>query len=115
MDTRRAQKLLDLERTRIEREISRLARDGGDEELSHMDQHQADAGSDLFEQERDQSLIEALRRELAALERAEKRLAEGTFGLSIESGERIPDARLEVQPWAERTVAEQAAYEAARR
>ena len=33
---------------------------------------------------------------LAALERAEERLAAGTYGLSIESGEPIPDERLEV-------------------
>ena len=41
----------------------------------------------------------------------EKRLAEGKYGLSVESGEAIPDARLEAVPWAERTVEEQARYE----
>ena len=46
--------------------------------------------------------------ELAALERAEARLAAGTYGLSVESGERIPDARLELLPTAERTVEEEA-------
>ena len=44
---------------------------------------------------------------LAALERAEARLAAGTYGLSIESGEPIPDERLEIVPTAERTVAEE--------
>jgi DnaK suppressor protein len=43
---------------------------------------------------------------LAALERAEARLAAGTYGLSIESGEPIPDARLEALPAAERNIGE---------
>jgi DnaK suppressor protein len=55
-----------------------------------------------------------LRAELAAVERAEQRLADGTFGLSVESGEPIPDARLEALPTAERTVAEQERFDAGR-
>ena len=35
----------------------------------------------------------------------------GTYGLSVESGEPIPDDRLEAVPWAERTVEEQARYD----
>ena len=46
-----------------------------------------------------------------AIERAEKRLEEGTYGLSVESGRPIPDERLELIPWAERTADEQARYE----
>ena len=53
-------------------------------------------------------LAEELRERLAAIERAERRLEEGTYGLSVESGQPIPDARLEAIPWAERTVEEQA-------
>jgi DnaK suppressor protein len=49
--------------------------------------------------------------ELAALERAEARLAAGTYGLSIESGEPIPDERLEANPLAERTVTEERRFE----
>jgi RNA polymerase-binding transcription factor DksA len=33
---------------------------------------------------------------------------DGTYGKSIESGEPIPDARLEAIPWAERTEEEEA-------
>ena len=47
--------------------------------------------------------------QLAALERAEQRLAAGTYGLSIESGEPIPDERLEVLPTAELTTEEERA------
>ncbi len=55
--------------------------------------------------------MEDLRKELTAVERAEARLAEGTYGLSVESGEPIPDGRLEARPTAERTVEEQERYD----
>jgi DnaK suppressor protein len=45
---------------------------------------------------------------LAAIERAEARLAAGTYGLSIESGRPIADERLEAIPTAERTTEEEA-------
>lgn len=106
MDDARAQELLAAERARIEEALGRLGH-GGDEELSHVDQHMADEGSELFEQERDQGMAERLRAELAAVERAEKRLGEGTYGLSVQSGQPIPAARLEVMPTAERTVEEE--------
>ena len=114
MDSDRARELLQRERERIENELAslRAARGDGDDELSRVDQHTADQGSDLFENERDQSLIERLKHELDAIDRAEHRVDEGTYGLSVESGEPIPDGRLEAIPWAERTAEEQARLEA---
>jgi DnaK suppressor protein len=41
-----------------------------------------------------------------------QRVDDGTYGVSIESGEAIPDSRLEAVPHAERTVEEQARFEA---
>ena len=76
-----------------------------------------DAGDDateLFEEELDEGIAERLRAELEAVERAEQRLAEGKYGLSVESGEPIPDGRLEAVPWAERTAEEQERYERGR-
>jgi DnaK suppressor protein len=110
MDEARARELLARERKRIERSLADLE-PAQDEELTHVDQHLADAGSELFETEREAGLAVPLREELAAVERAEQRLAEGTYGLSVESGEPIPDERLERMPWAERTVEEQARYD----
>ena len=110
MDEARARELLAHERERIERSLADLE-PATDEELSHVDQHPADAGSELFETEREAGLATQLREELAAVERAQQRLAEGKFGLSVESGEPIPDERLERMPWAERTVEEQARYD----
>lgn len=110
MDEARARELLRRERERIERALAELTH-GPDDELSHVDQHLADEGSELFESERDAGIAEQLGEELAAVERAERRLAEGTYGRSVESGEPIPDERLEAMPWAERTVEEQARYD----
>ncbi len=106
MEPDRARELLAAERARIEYALAELERGGGDE-LSHVDQHPADEGTELFERERDGGLAERLRIELAAVERAEERLAQGTFGRSVVSGDEIPDERLEVMPTAERTVEEQ--------
>src|SRR3954465_8495283 len=110
MDPDHALELLVQARVRIEQEIKQLVPGLDDEELSHIDQHLADEGSELFENERDAGLAARLRDELAAIERAEKRLEEGTYGRSIESGDAIPDERLEIVPWAERTVDEQARF-----
>lgn len=108
MDPDRARELLARERARIERDLENLGAAAPDAELSSVDQHPADAGSELFEQERDQSLIVSLRSELEAIARAEQRLDDGTYGRSVQSGEPIPDERLKAIPHAERTVEEQA-------
>jgi DnaK suppressor protein len=47
--------------------------------------------------------------QIAALERAEQRVASGTYGLSTESGRPITDERLEAVPTAERTAEEERA------
>ena len=104
------------EQDRIQRELEELRSETGDDgELSTVDQHPADAGTEMFEDERDQSMIERLEQELQAVERAMQRVEDGTYGVSIESGEPIPDPRLEAVPHAERTVEEQARFEAGHR
>ena len=110
MDPVRARELLSRERERIEESIRGLAPSESDEPTA-TDQHMADQASDLYEAELDEGFSDDLRAELAAVERAEQRLAAGTYGLSIESGEPIPDERLEAKPAAERTVEEQARFE----
>jgi DnaK suppressor protein len=116
LDASKARKLLKAEQERIQRELGELRSETGDDgELSTVDQHPADAGTEMFEEERDQSMIDRLEQELQAVERAFQRVEDGTYGVSIESGEQIPDARLEAVPHAERTVDEQARFEAGNR
>jgi DnaK suppressor protein len=106
MTPERARELLAAERQRIERSLTDLGEPIGQDELADQDEP-ADKGSDLYEREFEDGLREQLLRELEALEQAEQRLAEGTYGISVESGEAIPDERLEAYPLAERTVEEE--------
>jgi|SRR5438874_665530 len=115
MEPERASELLERERQRVLRELDELKRRAGGDELSGVDQHNADVGTELFDQERDRSMIERLESELDAIARAQKRLEEGKYGLSVQSGKPIPDERLEAVPHAELTVEEQARLEAERR
>ncbi len=106
MDSERARQLLATERERIEREVAALERDGPEE--SDERKEPGDFNSEgLYQDELDAGRAQNLKDRLAAVERAEARLAEGTYGLSVRSGEPIPDERLEANPTAELTVAEQ--------
>ncbi len=107
MDPDRARELLAVERGRIEEELARLARDDRGESDDDLDE--GDQATDLYQSELDDSREEDLRERLAAVERAEQRLAAGNYGLSVESGEPIPDERLEAIPTAELTVEEERA------
>jgi DnaK suppressor protein len=111
MDADHATKLLARERARIEGELGRLGVELRTEARAVEPFDRGDEGVVTTDAEIDEGRARELRDQLAAVERAERRLAEGTYGLSVESGESIPDARLEVQPTAERTTEEQAAYE----
>jgi len=111
MDPDRARELLSRERARVERSLAEMEPELLGQEEGGVGQHPADSGTDLFEREKDAGISDALRGELAAIARAERRLADGTYGRSVESGEPIPDDRLEAVPWAERTIAEQQRHE----
>jgi DnaK suppressor protein len=106
MDPDQARELLATERERIERALAQLRHQNTGEPAD--DEDPGNLASDLYQDELDEGLADDLREELAAVERAEARLAAGTYGLSIESGKPIPDERLEVLPTAERTVEEEA-------
>jgi len=110
VDAERARELLARERQRVERSLADLLPPPARDDLTSLDQHLGDMGTELFDNERDAGLALQLRDELTAIQRAEKRLEEGTYGVSVESGKPIPDERLEAVPWAERTVEEQARY-----
>jgi DnaK suppressor protein len=111
MDEERARRLLAQHRERVQRQLADTTEREDEEELSHVDQHMADDAQFLADEEVDEGLRERLQAELEAIERAERRLAEGSYGRSVESGEPIPDERLEAIPWAERTAEEQRRYE----
>jgi DnaK suppressor protein len=105
VDPDRAHELLSGERARIERGLRRLGHEDTGEPPDVADP--GNLASELYEDELDEGLANDLREQLAAVERAEARLAAGTYGLSIESGTPIPDERLEAIPTAERTAQEE--------
>jgi DnaK suppressor protein len=107
MDDERARELLAAERQRIERALARRGHQDDSEEADEFDP--ANLAADLYQAELDEGLADDLRERLAAVERAEQRLAAGTYGRSIESGKPIPDERLEALPTAERTAEEEQA------
>jgi DnaK suppressor protein len=107
VDDERARALLAAERREIEQTLSRRGHQDDGEDAGWLEP--GNLAADLYLDELDEGLAEDLRDRLAALERAEQRLAAGRYGLSIESGRPIPDERLEALPTAERTVAEERA------
>jgi DnaK suppressor protein len=109
MDTQHARELLARERARIEHALGEL--EPHDPEAVTDPYEAADVAGDLFDEELAGEEAAQLRAELDAIGRAEQRLADGTYGVSIESGRPIPDARLEAIPWAELTAEEQARHD----
>lgn len=94
MDSDRARHLLAVERTRIEQAISALDRDGPQEASDRKEPGDEDS-EDLYQDEFNADRAEDLHQQLAALERAEARLAGGTYGHSVEAASRfrINDSR----------------------
>jgi DnaK suppressor protein len=100
VDPERARQLLARERERIESTIAELGQ-------AQLDEPGDTDSETLYQNEFDATQAADLAPQLEAVERAEARLTAGTYGLSIDSGDPIPDARLEVLPTAERTVEEE--------
>ena len=104
MDSERARARLSEEKSRVEKELADL---GDSPAGSDEPEDFGDSAAELDQSGRDAAIRDDLKRTLAAIERAEQRLEEGTYGRSVVSGEPIPDKRLEALPWAERTVEEE--------
>jgi len=113
VDERRAIQLVARDRARVESLLSQASREiRADGSLGRQQTGEnEDAGSALEAESVDVALEAGLREQLAAVERAEERIARGKYGISVESGLPIPDDRLEAEPLAERTVQEQRDFE----
>jgi DnaK suppressor protein len=108
VDNARARALLDQERRRLEQLGRAVARDHDDAVAASSPEDPVDGAGRRVTEETSQALSERLRDRWGALERAEARLAAGTYGASILSGRPIPDERLAAFPLAELTVEEAA-------
>ena len=112
MDQDRARTLLETERAEVQRALDGTASASEEDRASVGETGDRDDPAPGFEAEAvDDTVAARLRDRLTALDRAEERLAAGTYGRSVRSGDPIPDERLEADPAAELTVDEAAAQE----
>jgi DnaK suppressor protein len=115
MDMDRARALLTAEReevTSLLEEAEQAVEADRETETQSGPGDSADFTQPLEDEEMDSAIAERMRARLDAIDRALRRLDEGTYGLSVRSGKPIPDERLEADPAAELTVEEARAEEA---
>lgn len=91
LEALRAQLLGDEERALAQ--VRALQEERGDEAEEFEDRAQESAGNEVR-----QALHDVDKRRLAAIDRALRKIDEGTYGISDKSGKRIPKARLEATP-----------------
>jgi len=110
-----ARNLIGRERERLEALVREREAEGINEsegaqisELASYDQHQADLGTETFEREKDLSLLEQLEAELVDLDRALRKVDEGSYGVCEACGKDIPAERLEAMPGTRLCVEDQA-------
>lgn len=117
MDQDDARRRLDEERTRLQEvrsgfdDLKSETEDESLGELSSVDQHQADVGTETFNRERDLSILERVEAELADIDHALRRLDEGSYGTCEACGKPIGDDRLEAMPAARFCLDDQATAE----
>jgi RNA polymerase-binding transcription factor DksA len=102
MNKAKARKRLEEERTRLEGVRDGLLRDetdaDADAELSNVDQHPGDLGTETFEHEKNQSVLEQVSDELLQIEAAFERLEQGTYGTCQACDKPIGAERLDAMP-----------------
>ena len=109
MEDSKAKKLLSVERRRVEGLLEGIEVAGVDDRTAaDQEGEMYDSAEPLTTEGTDDAVRAELEERLAAVRRAEQRVEAGTYGISVRSGQRIPDARLEADPTAELTVEEAA-------
>jgi DnaK suppressor protein len=102
MNKAKVRKRLEQERARLEGVRDGLLRDESEAdtsaELSNVDQHPGDLGSDTFEHEKNQSLLEQVSDELLQIDAAFQRVEQGTYGTCQACGRPIGAERLDALP-----------------
>ena len=81
-------------------EALRTNRQEGTGDLSKIPTHDADVGTDNFEQEFTLGLLESERVLLGEINEALERIDKGTYGICVGTGLGIGTARLKARPWA---------------
>ncbi len=102
-DRNRDRELLDKERSRLlglKESLTEATEDVEREPIGDPSAggHLADAGSEMFERSRDLSIVRDLEAQLADIEHAKARLANGSYGTCEACGEPIGATRLAARP-----------------
>ena len=108
MDEDKARALVGAKRAEVQSLLEATESEGQQDRAAEDEQGAdiSDPAQPLTAQFENEAITASLRDRLAALDRAEQRLNDGTYGRSIESGLPIPDERLEADPAAELTIEE---------
>ena len=107
MEQARAKELLHIERLHVEHLLAQMEEAGeSDRTAANQSGDMYDSAEPLTTEGTDDSVKTEQQERLAAIDRAERRLEDGTYGYSVRSGQPIPDDRLEADPAAELTVEE---------
>ena len=107
MEDSKAKELLSAERQRVEGLLKDIDVAGVDDRTAaDQEGEMYDSAEPLTTEGTDDAVRAELEERLAAVGRAEQRVEAGTYGLSVRSGQPIPDDRLEADPTAELTVEE---------
>jgi RNA polymerase-binding protein DksA len=88
----------------IEGEALRTNRQESSGDLSNMPTHPADIGTDNYEQEFTLELLESERTLLTEVNEALDRIAKGTYGICLGTGQFIGKPRLKARPWAKYSI-----------
>jgi DnaK suppressor protein len=107
MDNETARTLINAEKARVRALLAETENDAqSDRDTANEEFPYDEPAETLTSEQGDDAVAEGLRERQAALQRAEQRLETGTYGVSVRSGEKIPDERLEADPAAELTADE---------
>jgi RNA polymerase-binding transcription factor DksA len=98
-----ARERLDAERRLTSERLERLGADHAGFVAASLnsnadDEHDPEGATIAFERSQVETLARQLQQHLADIEAAERRLAEGSYGICVRCGVAIPEARLEARP-----------------
>lgn len=115
MDTQDARQQLEQMLRELDSSTAVLQAEGAGEssEISHVDQHPGDTAGELTDADNQNALLENSADQRAQVLAALARIDDGTYGICVDCGQPIAEARLEVRPEAARCVQDQQRFEAA--
>ena len=116
MDANDARRRLEELLSELERSAAVLQRTDADDtgELTTLDQHPADSGTNLADADREEATLEVLLAQQERVREALARVDAGSYGKCVDCGRELPDERLEARPEADRCVECQQRVEARR-